>query len=232
MLSEPYNVVYDVASFAALSALIACAAILILLLVAGILWSPFGALICGIMAHRRGLPVVRYSTAAWSYSAQFLIPWTYLITALRGNPTNRETSRIDYILIYTLWAIVALGYIGLFVGMFLHPEGDHGPFGGLAQSGTGRMSTHIAALLIALAPIPANVFLFQKTLRDLRRKRREDRRNAQNPQTPPNYDLPHKAYTRPFSMTLLGSALMCLSWLVVAIVYWAFVGDGYSGAPR
>ena len=228
MLPELYNAVYN----AALAALIACAAILILLLVAGILWSPFGALICGRMAHRRGLPAGRYARAAWSHSAQFLIPWTYLITALRGNPTNRETSRIDYILIYTLWAVVALGYIGLFVGTFIHPDGDHGPFGNLAQSGTGRMSTHIAALLIALVPIPTNVFLFQKTLRDLRRKRREDRRNAQKLQNPPTCDLPHKAYTRPFSMTLLGSALICLSWLVVAIAYWAFVGDGYSGTPR
>ena len=220
MLSELYNAVYNAASFAALYALTAGAGILILLLAAGILWSPFGALICGIMAHRRGLPTGRYARAAWSYSAQFLIPCTYLITALRGNPTNRATSRIDYIFIYTLWAVVALGAFGVFVGAFLHVDGDYGPFGDLAQSGTGNMSTHIFALLIAFAPIPANVFLFQKTLRDLRRKRREDRGNAQNPQTPPNYDLPHKAYTRPFSMTLLGSALTCLSWLLVTIAYW------------
>ena len=219
-LSELYNAVYNAASFAALYALTACAGIVILLLAAGILWSPFGALICGTMARRRGLPAGRYSRAAWSYSAQFLIPWIYLVAALRGNPTNRETSRIDYIFIYTLWAIVALGAFGVFVGAFLHVDGDFGPFGDLAQSGTGNMSTHIFALLIAFAPIPANVFLFRKTLRDLRHKRREDCMNAQNPQTPPNYDLPHKAYTRPFSMTLLGSALTCLSWLLVTIAYW------------
>ena len=220
MLSELYNAVYNAASFAALYALTACAGILILLLAAGILWSPFGGMICARMARRRGLPAGRYARAAWSYSAQFLIPWIYLVAVLRGNPTNRETSRIDYIFIYTLWAVVALGTFGVFVGAFLHVDGDYGPFGDLAQNGTGNMSTHIFALLIAFAPIPANVFLFQKTLRDLRRKRREDCGNAQNPQTPPNYDLPHKAYTRPFSMTLLGSALTCFSWLTVTILYW------------
>ena len=210
MLSELYNAVYNAASFAALYALTACAGILILLLLAGILWSPFGGVICARKAHRRGLPAGRYARAAWSYSAQFLIPWIYLVAALRGNPTNRETSRIDYIFIYTLWAVVALGAFGVFVGAFLHVDGDYGPFGDLAQSGTGNMSTHIFALLIAFAPIPANVFLLRKTLRDLRHKRREDRDVAQNSRArcaSPTYGLPHKAYTRPFSMTLLGSAL-------------------------
>ena len=221
--SELYTTIYNAVTFAAFTTLIACAIILILLLVAGIIWSPIAALICGAMARRRGLPATRYALAACSYSAQFLIPWTYLSATLHGNPTNRQTSRIDYILIYTLWAVVSLGYIGVFAGAFIHPDGEHGPFGELAQSGTGRMSTHIAAILIAFPPIPTNVFLFQKTLRDLLRKRREDRRNAQNLQNPPNYDLPHKAYTRPFSMTLLGSALICLSWLTVTILYWLTV---------
>ena len=221
--SDLYNAIYNAVTFAAFTALTACAAILILLLLAGIIWSPIAALICGVVARRRGLPPGRYARAAWSYSTQLLIPWIYLVAALRGNPTNRQTSRIDYILIYTLWAVVSLGYIGVFAGSFLHPDGEHGPFGDLAQSGTGRMSTHIAAILIAIPPIPTNVFLFQKTLRDLLRKRREDRRNSQKLQNPPTYDLPHKAYTRPFSMTLLGSALICLSWLTVTILYWLTV---------
>ena len=229
-LSELYNAIYEIAAFAAFTALIACAGILILLLVVGIIWAPFGGMICARMARDRGLPAGRYSNAAWSYSAQFLIPWTYLVAVLQGNPTNRETSRIDYILIYTLWAVVALGAFGAFIGAFLPPDGDYGPFGDLAQSGTGRTSTHIFTLLIAFAPIPANVFLFQKTLRDLRRKRREDRDVAQNSRArcaSPTYGLPHKAYTRPFSMTLLGSALTCFSWLVVTTAYWGCAfGDG------
>ena len=222
-LSDLYNSVYAVVAISAIATLLTCVAILILLLVAGILWSPFAALICATMARRLDLPPGRYARAAWSYSAQFLIPWTYLSATLHGNPTNRQTSRIDYILIYTLWAVVSLGYIGVFAGAFLHPDGEHGPFGDLAQSGTGRMSTHIAAILIDFVPIPTNVFLFQKTLRDLLRKRREDRWNAQKLQNPPNYALPHKAYTRPFSMTLLGSVLICLSWLTVTILYWLTV---------
>ena len=228
MLSDLYDSVYAVVAISAISALLACVAILILLFVAGIIWAPFGGAICARMARRKGLPAGRYSTAAWSYSAQFLIPWIYLVIALRGNPTNRATSRIDYIFIYALWTVIALGTFGVFWGAFIHVDGDYGPFGDYAKSGTGRMSTHIFSLLIAFAPIPANVFLFQKTLRDLRRKRREDRQAIQDPKSPPDcYALPHKAYTRPFSMTLLGSMLICLSWLIVTISYWGCgFGDG------
>lgn len=229
-LSKSYDAIYEVAAFTAFTALIACAAILILLLVTGIIWAPFGGMICARMARRKGLLAGRYSTAAWSYSAQFLIPWIYLVAILQGNPTNRETARIDYTFIYALWAVVALGAFGVFWGAFIHVDGDYGPFGDLAQSGTGRMSTHIFALLIAFAPIPANIFLFQKTLRDLRRKQRQDRQASQSLRdrnSPPTYDLPHKAYTRPFSMTLLGSALTCFSWLVVFGSYWGCAfGDG------
>ena len=220
-LSDLYDSVYAVVAISAIATLLACVAILILLLVAGIIWSPIAALICGAMARRRGLPAGRYARAAWSYSAQFLIPWIYLVIALRGNQTNRATSRIDYIFIYALWIVIALGTFGVFWGAFIHADGDYGPFGDYAQSGTGNLSTHIFALLIAFAPIPANIFLFQKTLRDLRRKRRQDRQIAQDHQNPPDrYALPHKAYTRPFSMTLLSSLLICLSWLIVTILYW------------
>ena len=219
---------YNAAAFIAFTALIACAAILILLFIAGIIWAPFAGMTSARMARRLGLPPGRYARAAWSYSAQFLIPWTYLSAILHGEPTNRATSRADYILIYTLWAAIALGNLGAFAGSFLHPDGDFGPLGDYAQNGTGSMSTHIAALLIAFAPIPANIFLFQKTLRDLRRKRRQDSQAIQDPQNPPDrYALPHKAYTRPFSMTLLGSMLICLSWLIVTISYWGCAfGDG------
>ena len=217
-LSDLYDSAYAVVAISAIATLLACVAILILLLVAGIIWSPIAALICGAMARRRGLPAGRYARAAWSYSAQFLIPWIYLVIALSGNPTNRQTSRIDYIFIYALWTVIALGTFGVFWGAFIHFDGDYGPFGDYAQSGTGSLSTHIFALLIAFAPIPANLFLFQKTLLDLRRQRRQDRQAAQPP--PDRYALPHKAYTRPFSMTLLSSLLICLSWLIVTISYW------------
>ncbi len=222
----PLSDLYETAAFTAFTALIACAAILILLFTSGIIWAPFAGMISARMARRLDLPPGKYARAAWSYSAQFLIPWTYLSAVLRGDPTNRETSRADYILIYTLWAVIALGNLGAFAGSFLHPDGDFGPFGDYAQSGTGSLSTHIFALLTAFAPIPANLFLFQKTLRDLRRQRRQDRQAAQN-NPPDRYALPHKAYTRPFSMTLLGSLLICLSWLIVTISYWGCAfGDG------
>ncbi len=221
----PLSDLYETAAFTAFTALIACAAILILLFIAGIIWAPFAGMISARMARRLDLPPGRYARAAWSYSAQFLIPWTYLSATLHGDPTNRETSRADYILIYTLWAAIALGNLGAFAGSFIHPDGDFGPFGDYAQSGTGNLSTHIFAFLTAFAPIPANLFLFQKTLRDLRRQCRQDRQAVQNP--PDRYALPHKAYTRPFSMTLLGSLLICLSWLIVTISYWGCAfGDG------
>ena len=211
-----YSAIYNATTFAAFTALIVCAAILTLLLVAGIIWSPIAALICGIMARRRGLPATKYAIAACSYSAQFLIPWTYLITVLHGNPTGWETSRRDYILIYALWAGVALGTFGALVDVASRAD-----FAYYRQAGYVSLESRLAALLIAFA---ANIFLFQKTLRDLRRKRHEDRQAAEKPQNPraryapPTYALPDKAYTRPFSMALLGSSLIALAWFMLLTV--------------
>ena len=143
------------------------------------------------------------------------------------NPKDWEDARADYIWLYTLWTAVVLGSVGALWLAFLHPDGDFGPFGDLAQNGRGNPSMHFTTLLIALAPTILNIFWIQQTLRDLERKRREDiinpkpqpKPNPRDRRPPPGYDLSDQAYKAPSRMARLGVPLIALAWLVIFVWY-------------
>ena len=65
-----------------------------------LLWMPFAALICGIMARNRGLSVRRYAIAGALYSALFMLPWLYFWAKL----SNRSIPGF----------LVVLGYLALY----------------------------------------------------------------------------------------------------------------------
>ena len=189
------------------------------LTITGLAWSPFAALICGMRARRNGLPAGQYARAGWSYSAQMLLPGIYLTTLLSGKPFTARVVRAGYILTYAMWTAVILSGIYFFTEQFLISSDSqygplYGPFGAFARNeGLFAPSTHIWALVFALAPLLFNLLMYPKTLRDLRRKRRED---AANPKSAENrYALPDKAYTRPFSLTLFGFMLGFFAWIIL-----------------
>ena len=51
---------------------------------ASMIWAPFGALACALIAWRRGLNPYRYAVAGAAYSALFFLPWVYLRFACWG----------------------------------------------------------------------------------------------------------------------------------------------------
>ena len=189
------------------------------LTIAGILWSPFAARICGMRARRNGLPAGQYARAGWSYSAQMLLPGIYLTTLLSGKPFTARVVRAGYILTYAMWTAVILSGIYFFTEQFLISSDSqygplYGPFGAFARNeGLFSPATHIFALVFALAPLLFNLLMYPKSLRDLRRKRRED---SAKPKSAENrYALPDKAYTRPFSLTLFGFMLGFFAWIIL-----------------
>lgn len=185
----------------------------------GLAWSPFAALICRMRARRRGLPAGQYARAGWSYSAQMLLPAIYLAALLSDKPLSALAVRAGYILTYAIWTAVIISGAYVFAEFFIIGSGQqvgplYGPFGAFARNeGLFSPATHIWALAFALAPLLFNLLMYPKSLLDLRRKRREDSANPKSAES--RYALPDKAYTRPFSLTLLGFTLGFMAWIIL-----------------
>ena len=71
----------------------------------GILWSPFGALICALIARRRGLPVKYYAGMGAWYCALLLLPWIYLVLRMMGRAVSRGWISFGYFILYAVWFI-------------------------------------------------------------------------------------------------------------------------------
>ena len=78
----------------------------------GLLWSPIAAIICLLIARIRGLRGDGYGSAGFRYSLLFLLPWIYLALRMAGVPVPRMVERIGYALLYGVWAVLALVFIG------------------------------------------------------------------------------------------------------------------------
>lgn len=186
----------------------------ILLTIAGILWSPFAALICGLAARRKGLPAGQYARTGWSYSVQMLLPWIYLAALLSDKPPSAKIVRIGYRALYALWAFLITLSVVMFVGALLSRDGVFGD----ADPDTYRtFGMYIPSMLIAIAGFAVNGLLLRKSLTDLRRKWREDSENPKPDER--RYAPPHEAYTRPFKLMPLGVALGWLAFAVVVFIY-------------
>lgn len=84
---------------------------IVLSMVLGLLWSPFAALICGLVSHVRKLPASGYGGAGFRYSILFLLPWVYLVLRMTGLPIPRVVVRAGYGLLYGLWIAAAAGSV-------------------------------------------------------------------------------------------------------------------------
>ena len=58
--------------------------IVVLAVLVGLVWAPFGALICRRIARSRGFNPRRYAIAGAVYPVLFFVPWVYLVMRMRG----------------------------------------------------------------------------------------------------------------------------------------------------
>ncbi len=68
---------------------------------------PFAALICAVVAHRRGFSVWRFALIGSAYSALLFVPWIYLMRQLISNRFASGLVSLNYEWVYTFW----LGWI-------------------------------------------------------------------------------------------------------------------------
>ena len=86
----------------------------------GILWSPFGALICALIARRRALPVKYYAGMGAWHSALLLLPWIYLVLRMTGRTVSRGWISFGYFILYAVWFIGSVCVMAIFViGIFV-----------------------------------------------------------------------------------------------------------------
>ena len=77
--------------------------LLMLLVVLGVTWIPFGVTICAWMANKKQLPVLKFAIAGALFSLFLLLPWFYLITRMIGKELPRFAIKSSYVLIYISW---------------------------------------------------------------------------------------------------------------------------------
>ena len=62
-----------------------------IMLIIGVIWSPFTAIICGMLSYKRGLNVIFYSIIGMIYSALFFLPWLYVVRRIRSEDTFTDS---------------------------------------------------------------------------------------------------------------------------------------------
>ena len=72
----------------------------LLLLVIGVLWSPFGALICTRVASARGMPHWGPAEAGAKWSLLFFFPWIYILLRILGKRLSDKVVVGAYIVLY------------------------------------------------------------------------------------------------------------------------------------
>ncbi|MXX53073.1 MAG: hypothetical protein F4Z35_03785 [Dehalococcoidia bacterium] len=89
----------------------------------GILWAPFGGLICALRARSLGLPAVRFAVVGAVYSLAMFLPWVYLIRRMTGGWFSDGLIATAYILLYAVWAgIWSYPFLGAFAYKPFDPE--------------------------------------------------------------------------------------------------------------
>lgn len=69
----------------------------------GLLWAPFGAVVCALIAKRRGINPLRRAIASVAYSVLLLAPWIYLAARTAGVSIPKPFAALAYVPVYWAW---------------------------------------------------------------------------------------------------------------------------------
>lgn len=173
----------------------------IIVLTIGIVWSPVGALLCGIAARKRGMSTARYALAGAFYSALFILPWIYLMLRLLDRKAPTDLVRLGYVVIYIFWLFgpIALWFTLFYV--FSSPQASsNNPF----LDDYEEHVTQITILIGSAISLLANVIFWMRSLYNIRQARINDKSHS-------------RSYVMPF---IYPAVLMILSFLIFPILDW------------
>ena len=72
-------------------------------IIAGLVWAPFRASVCALIAWRRGLNPYRCGVAGAAYSALFFLPWAYFAARMLGWAIPKPLIVLPYVVLYASW---------------------------------------------------------------------------------------------------------------------------------
>ena len=87
------------------------------LIFVGLVWTPFAAAICLIVARARRLGGEGWGKAGAQYSLLFFLPWVWLVLRMMGVPIPAAVARAGFALLYCLWLLASVLLAG--AGAFL-----------------------------------------------------------------------------------------------------------------
>ena len=96
----------------------------LLLGIAGLLWAPFGAAICAVVARINKQPAGSYAGAGAKHSALFILPWLYQLAQMSGWSMPRFAVGTAYVLLYAVWALAFIAGSGFAIVSLVSDAGD------------------------------------------------------------------------------------------------------------
>ena len=175
--------------------------LLMLLVVLGVIWIPFGGTICAWTANKKQLPVLKFAIAGALFSLFMLLPWFYLITRMKGKNLPHSAIKSSYMLIYIIWLFGPI----LFYSWILIGSIDLDPIDEF------RDETFRAGITSAFMTV-TGMSLWITSIVRLR---------IVNKQASPSHDiLPRMEYVAPFAF-LLGYSASILS--TISDLGWVFI---------
>ncbi len=160
---------------------------------ASMVWAPFGALICALIAWRRGLSPRRCAIAGAVCSALFFLPWVYFAARAMGWSVPKPLVVFSYVLLYLTW------WRGPFQFSYIIWSGGRDPYPALWLCAWALITLAMAAsLLMTTTPIFDKVNPFRRASRD---------------DGPMRDTLPNPVYLLPFAL-LWGSVLIVFALMI------------------
>lgn len=174
--------------------------IVVLAVLFGLAWAPFGALTCKRIARSRGLNPRRYAIAGAVYSVLFFLPWVYLVMRMRGRSVSVVVIRITYILLYGTWLVLPIW--SLYMLGFALPRYSEDFIGAL----TGGIVLMASILMFIGSLVMMSVVSDRAKYRTVARPSGADESIQDDV-------LPHIAYILPFAYLMF--------WLVALLLFLA-----------
>ena len=123
------------------------------LIFAGLVWTPFAAAICLIVARVRRLGGEGWAGAGARHSLLFFLPWAWLVLRMAGVPIPAAVARAGFALLYCLWLLASVILVG---------------GGALLTAGVGTEALRPDSTIAASAGVFAGAVWFASLRRTLR----------------------------------------------------------------
>ena len=169
------------------------------LAVLGLLWAPFAALICLLVARFRKLEGEAYGTAGAGHSTLLVLPWIYLLfKMLFGRSLPVFVIAPAFIIIYGIWVVF---YVLIF------------NVGALVASAVDMLVTHTLPLgdavcffIVLSVILPVNIYTLRVSLINLRHRYAADKERLDLSET----IVPVWDYLAPFAWLIVWSIIVLI----------------------